>query len=120
MKSSFADALRRVWPNHSAKQIALLSGISQRNVESWLSGLSKPSAEAIRALLSSERGYDFLVSLLDGADAEWLRVVRVSVRLADLERRSAETKKSLQQMRHHDEGLDLSLMDDMARLHPAR
>jgi hypothetical protein len=111
--------LRSVWPAHAAKHLSALSGASQSNSEKWLSGLSKPSADHLRALLRSERGYEFLSELVAGTDAPWWAAVQIGLRMAELEKRQAEARQVLEEIRRH-ANFNLVPMDGVAGLRLAR
>ena len=72
MPASVADALRRVWPKHTAKAAADATGHSPRSVEDWLQGRRRGDWDAliklmarsdamereVLALVAAERGRD--------------------------------------------------------------
>lgn len=105
---AIARVARKLWPAKTAAHLAASSGASQRSAENWLSGCADPSGDNLAALLRSDEGFDFLSELMDGAETRWWRAVRLRVRLAELERRSAETKLLLDEMREHENSLGVA------------
>jgi len=103
--NAVARAARRLWPAKTAAHLAARTGAAQRSAENWLAGASAPSAEHLAQLLRSDAGLEILSELMDGAETRWWRAVQVRVRLAELERRSAETRQMLEELRENERGL---------------
>jgi hypothetical protein len=52
-RSFFPDALRKAWPNNTAKHAARVTGRHPRTIDNWLSGESEPSISDAIALMKA-------------------------------------------------------------------
>lgn len=93
-------ASRRLWRSKAAAELAYRAGSSTRSAENWLAGAASPSADYLAELIRSDAGFDVLDELMTGAQAQWWCAVRVRVCLAELDRRSCETRRSLEELKH--------------------
>lgn len=89
--------LRRIFPSKTSLHIQLLTGVSERTAERWLSGDSEPSAQALVDLLRSEIGREVLFAALGETRPEWAAKYAKQLDVNDLRRRARELARIAEQ-----------------------
>ena len=91
---------RRLWPAKTAAHLSSRAGVSARAAEFWLGGAATGlSGEAVAELLRSDAGFQILEGIMGDRKPSWWPKLAVAVAIDELERRQAETARSLEALR---------------------
>lgn len=82
---------RALFPLKTSQYLSDLTGYSERTCEYWLSEKAVLPADALAALLKSEKGRDYLVSMMMDSTPRWWIQLKAWVKAIDY--RSAEIKQ---------------------------
>ncbi|RAI33734.1 hypothetical protein CH340_11340 [Rhodoplanes serenus] len=91
------NLFRRLWPAKASLELHFAAGCSVRHAERILSGKCGLSLEHAQALLHSEHGLPVLRELMRGCRERWWLDIEARLEIADLERRQAALRASLDQ-----------------------
>lgn len=90
---------RRLWPSKTARNLASRAGVTHRAAEFWLAQNTGMSAEALAEILRSDAGRDVLEGLMGNARPSWWPAFKADLVFADLERREAENREAIEELR---------------------
>lgn len=96
------DGLRKIfrviWPTKTAVNLACQTGTGVRNAERVLNGERGLSAEALSAILRSERGEPVLQEIMRGSRAKWWRKYRAAGQRAALRQAIDDATRELERL----------------------
>lgn len=90
---------RRLWPSKTARNLASRAGVTHRAAEFWLAQNTGMSAEALAEILRSDAGREVLEGLMGNARPSWWPAFKADLVFADLERREAENREAIEELR---------------------
>ena len=86
-----------MWPNKISVELAQRAGVSVRSAENWLAGDRSIGAEALVALLASDKGVAFLDAIITtmpaAAQHRWHREFEKAAERAALRRAEEEIER---------------------------
>lgn len=87
--------LRDIFPNKTASEVALRTGMTVRTAEYWLAGRSGLSGPALASLLRSDIGLDVLAGIMGNDRPSWWRDFRRKVEIGRLIREQDDLERRL-------------------------
>lgn len=93
---------RRMWPNKTARHLAVRAGTTHRAAEYWIGQQTGMSADALAELLRSDAGLDMLTAIMGDARPNWwpafaqdAKAAGITQRLETLRAEIDEAKRGL-------------------------
>lgn len=90
---------RSLWPVKTAQNLSSRAGVTHRAAEFWLSQNTGMSADALAELLRSDAGLPILEAIMGGARPSWWPTFRAATTIDALERREAENRKAIEELK---------------------
>lgn len=88
---------RGLWPNKTAAELSIRTGVSVRQAEKWLALKANISGEAYRRLIQSKEGLAFLRAT--AGDSEWWKNYERQQRITNLRARQARLATEIEQIK---------------------